>query len=41
MIDKGILFEFIPRVEAIKERAIQQAWQNQFEFIPIIERLDY
>jgi hypothetical protein len=41
MIDKGILFEFIPRVEAIKERAIQQAWQNQFEFIAIIERLDY
>ena len=41
MIDKGILFEFIPRVEAIKERTIQQAWQNQFEFITIIERLDY
>jgi hypothetical protein len=41
MIDKGILFEFIPRVEAIKERAIQQAWQNQFEFIAIMERLDY
>ena len=41
MIDKGILFEFIPRVEAIKERTVQQAWQNQFEFIAIVERLDY
>jgi len=41
MIEKGILNDFKNRVEAIKEEAITQNWPNYYEFIAVVERLEY
>jgi hypothetical protein len=39
MIEKGVFYEFINRVEGINEQTIHQNWMNCFDFQSIIERL--
>ncbi len=41
MIEKGILDDFKSRVVAIKEQTIAQKWVNRYEFIAVVERLEY
>jgi hypothetical protein len=41
MIERGILEEFRSRVVAVKEEAIAQKWLNYYEFIAVVERLEY
>jgi hypothetical protein len=41
MIEKGILYEFQSRVEAIRNESEKQNWNNSSEFNAIIERLKY
>jgi len=41
MIEKGILDHFKNRVVAVKEAAISQNWPNYYEFIAVVERLEY
>ena len=41
MIEKGILYDFKNRVEAIRAEAENQDWINVFEFNSIVEKFDY
>ncbi len=41
LMDKGILDEFKDRLIAINQETISQKWSNKYEFIAILERLDY
>jgi len=41
VIEKEIYTEFSNRLIVIKDIAIDQDWQNKFEFISIVERFDY
>lgn len=41
MIEKGILDDFKNRVVAVKEETMTQNWFNQYEFIAVVERLEY
>lgn len=41
MIEKGILDDFKSRVVAVKNETMAQNWFNQYEFIAVVERLDY
>ncbi|WP_284652191.1 DUF6155 family protein [Flavobacterium terrisoli] len=41
MIEKGVLDEFKSRVVAIKDEAIAQNWLNYYEFMAVVERLEY
>jgi hypothetical protein len=41
MIERGILEDFRSRVVAVKEEAIAQKWLNYYEFIAVVERLEY
>ncbi len=41
MIENGILSEFQSRVVAVKDETIAQNWSNQYEFIAVVERLEY
>jgi hypothetical protein len=41
MIEKGVLYDFRNRVEAIKLEAENQEWFNVFEFNSIVEKFDY
>ena len=41
MIEKGILDDFKNRVVAVKEESIAQNWFNQYEFMAVVERLEY
>ena len=41
LIDKGILYEFMSRVVAIKNETQTQNWVNYHEFNAIVERLEY
>ena len=41
MIEKGILYDFKNRVEAIRAEAENQDWFNIFEFNSIVEKFDY
>lgn len=40
MIEKGILYEFKSRVEAINQQVTHQNWENKYEFQAIIERFE-
>lgn len=41
MIEKGVLYDFKNRVEAIRAEAENQDWINVFEFNSIVEKFDY
>jgi len=41
MFEKGVLYDFKDRVEAIRAEAEIQEWFNVFEFNSIIEKFDY
>jgi hypothetical protein len=41
MIERGILEDFRSRVVAVKEETIAQKWLNYYEFIAVVERLEY
>jgi len=41
MIEKGVLYDFKNRVEAIRAEAENQDWFNVFEFNSIVEKFDY
>lgn len=41
MIEKGILTDFKSRVVAVKEETITQKWVNYYEFMAVVERLEY
>ncbi len=41
LIEKGIVSDFEDRVVVIKEKTIQQRWNNSLEFIAIVERFNY
>jgi hypothetical protein len=41
MIEKGVLYDFKNRVEAIRAEAENQDWFNIFEFNSIVEKFDY
>lgn len=41
MIEKGILADFQSRVVAVKEETIAQKWFNNYEFVAVVERLEY
>lgn len=41
MIEKGVLYDFRNRVEAIRTEAENQEWFNIFEFNSIVEKFDY
>ncbi len=41
MIEKGILDDFKNRVVAVKEETMTQNWFNQYEFMAVVERLEY
>lgn len=41
MIEKGVLYEYKPRIEKIKDQALQQKWINRYEFEAITERFEY
>ena len=41
MIEKGILGDFKSRVVAVKEETMAQNWFNQYDFIAVVERLEY
>ncbi|RKS02621.1 DUF6155 family protein [Flavobacterium sp. 102] len=41
MIEKGILHDFKNRVVAVKDESAAQNWFNQYEFMAVVERLEY
>jgi hypothetical protein len=41
IIEKGIHKDFEDRVNAIKQEAIRQDWNNKFEFINTADRIEY
>lgn len=41
MIERAILDDFKSRVVAVKDETIAQNWLNQYEFMAVVERLEY